>query len=233
MYHPDRDLLVNGVMIYSQIDDSIKAYDAGQFESFGEFIGSALAHVAHPDATSMNAWADPLPDIVNGWDTSVGTEKQRDAAAQHFGVSVQTGESVWRKNVMTPFVGKSMLMTGIKIEKRNAFNTLIEHEVKTGKVIWTLKEGTDSVSGPWDEHINGKFTGTSRIAGWVSENGWIESDFKSLFKLKIENDWGYCVATSATDKVVVMEYSSYQKGTFQMTWTLIDEADDNENLLQV
>merc|ERR1712166_751371 len=141
-------------------------------------------------ATSMNAWAHPLPGIVNGWNTSVGTERQRDAAAKHFGVSIQTGESVWRKNVMTPFVGKSMLMTGIKIEKRNAFNTLIEHEVKTGKVIWTLKEGTDSVSGPWDEHINGKFTGTSRIAGWVSENGWIESDFKSLFKLKIENDWG-------------------------------------------
>ena len=44
-YHLAKDLLVNGVQIYHQIDDSIKAYDAGQIESFGEHVGEALALV--------------------------------------------------------------------------------------------------------------------------------------------------------------------------------------------
>ena len=44
-YHLAKDLLVNGVQIYHQIDDSIKAYDAGEIESFGEHVGEALALV--------------------------------------------------------------------------------------------------------------------------------------------------------------------------------------------
>merc|ERR1719282_2227653 len=43
--HGAKDLLVNGVQIYHQIDDSIKAYDAGKIESFGEHVGEALALV--------------------------------------------------------------------------------------------------------------------------------------------------------------------------------------------
>ena len=44
-YHLAKDLVVNGVQIYHQIDDSIKAYDAGEMESFGEHVGEALALV--------------------------------------------------------------------------------------------------------------------------------------------------------------------------------------------
>ena len=37
---------------------------------------------------------------------------------------------------MSPFVGKTLRMTGIQIIKRNAFNSLIEQSVKHGNVSW-------------------------------------------------------------------------------------------------
>ena len=44
-YHLAKDLIVNGVKIYTQVDDAINAYDANQIETFGEHIGEALALV--------------------------------------------------------------------------------------------------------------------------------------------------------------------------------------------
>jgi len=161
-----------------------------------------------------------LPDIVNGWNVSVGTERQRNSAAEFFGVKVSNDNSLWTRNIMTPFRGKTLRMTGIVIEKRNAFNTLIEHEVKNGNVTWTVEKGPQGVCGAWVEHINGGYTGVAHMAGWVSRNEWIENDNKNIFGHKIANDWGVVTATSATSTTVVMKYWSYQKAKFTMTWTL-------------
>lgn len=161
-----------------------------------------------------------LPDIVNGWNVSVGTERQRDSAAEFFRVKVSNDNSLWTRNIMTPFRGKTLRMTGIVIEKRNAFNTLIEHEVKNGNVTWTVEKGPQGVCGDWVEHINGGYTGVAHMAGWVSRNEWIENDNKSIFGHKTANDWGVVTATSATSTTVVMKYWSYQKAKFTMTWTL-------------
>lgn len=42
-YHVGKDILVNGVQIYGDINDSLVQYRAEQFELFGEDIGKALA----------------------------------------------------------------------------------------------------------------------------------------------------------------------------------------------
>ena len=42
-YHVGKDLLVNGVEIYHEVDDAIAQYEAGDFKAFGVDIGKALA----------------------------------------------------------------------------------------------------------------------------------------------------------------------------------------------
>ena len=44
-YHVGKDLLVNGVDIYHDIDDAITKYDSSDFRGFGEDVGKALASV--------------------------------------------------------------------------------------------------------------------------------------------------------------------------------------------
>merc|ERR1712166_245284 len=71
-------------------------------------------------------WGDnsaPL-GLVDGWNTSVGTAAEREAAARHFHVTIADDDSLWKHNVFTPFAGKTLKMVGIDILKRNAFNTL-------------------------------------------------------------------------------------------------------------
>jgi hypothetical protein len=116
--------------------------------------------------------------------------------------------------------GKTLKMVGIDILKRNAFNTLIEYKVKQGNVAWTVEPGPHGVWGPMVEHIDGKYTGTSRNAGYVSPSEWIENDYKVFLGHKIENDWGLVNATSWDKTTVVIDYQSYQKGHFIMTWQL-------------
>jgi len=42
-YHVGKDLLVDGVQIYGDINKGVEAYKAQQYEQFGEDIGDALA----------------------------------------------------------------------------------------------------------------------------------------------------------------------------------------------
>jgi len=173
------------------------------------------------DAAPATRLVEVLPDVVNGWNTSVGTVQERDAAAAFFHTHVTDDPTVWTDGVMTPFIGKTLKMTGIVIEKRNAFNTVIEVAVKKGTVLWTIEEGPEpNVCGDWTEHINGGYTGKAKTAGFVSHHSWIEQDNKRMFGHKVANDWGLVDVTSRTDTTVVMEYWSYKKGKFQMTWTL-------------
>jgi len=158
--------------------------------------------------------------IKNGWNTSIGNPKEREAAAKYFDVHVEDNDSLWRNNVMTPFIGKTLHMTDIEIEERNPFNTLIQLAVKTGKVLWTIEDGPSGTSGPWIEHINGGYTGSARTAGYVSRNTWIEKDSKEIFGQTVANDWGIVTAASATETTIVMKYWSYNKGKFTMTWTV-------------
>ena len=44
-YHVGKDLLVNGVAIYHEVDDAIAKYEASDYNGFGEDIGKALAQV--------------------------------------------------------------------------------------------------------------------------------------------------------------------------------------------
>ena len=44
-YHVGKDLLVNGVEIYHEVDDAVAQYEAGSYKGFGEDIGKALAQV--------------------------------------------------------------------------------------------------------------------------------------------------------------------------------------------
>merc|ERR1712216_691338 len=97
------------------------------------------------------------------------------------------------------------------IIKRNAFNTVIETAVKTGTVLWTINPGPAGVLGPWTEHINGAYTGISYVAGWESQNRWIENDNKHFLGFDIADDWGSVDVVSASESVLVMNYSSYKK----------------------
>ena len=44
-YHVGKDLLVNGVAIYHEVDDAIAKYESSDYNGFGEDIGRALAQV--------------------------------------------------------------------------------------------------------------------------------------------------------------------------------------------
>jgi len=179
-------------------------------------------------------WGDnsaPL-GLVDGWNTSVGTAAEREAAARHFHVTIADDDSLWKHNVFTPFAGKTLKMVGIDILKRNAFNTLIEYKVKQGNVAWTVEPGPHGVWGPMVEHIDGKYTGTSRNAGYASPSEWIENDYKVFLGHKIENDWGLVNATSWDKTTVVIDYQSYQKGHFIMTWQLPQEGEVKPTELQ-
>ena len=44
-YHIGKDLLVNGVQIFHEVDDAIAQYESGNWNSFGEDIGKALSQV--------------------------------------------------------------------------------------------------------------------------------------------------------------------------------------------
>lgn len=174
-------------------------------------------------ASFCTAAAFKLDGIVNGWNTSVGTASQRSAAAEKFNTTVTDDDGLWSNNVMTAFIGKTMHMTDINITQRNAFNTIIEKSVKTGTVLWTVEAGPPGVFAIMEEHINGKYTGVAYTAGWASRNTWIEYDNKEVFGFKIKYDWGIATALSATDTTLVLEYWSYLKGKFIMTWKLKEE----------
>ena len=51
-YHVGKDLLLNGVDIYNDIDNAIKEYEASNYEGFGENVGKALASVFVGEATT-------------------------------------------------------------------------------------------------------------------------------------------------------------------------------------
>jgi hypothetical protein len=161
-----------------------------------------------------------LPHVTNGWNTSIGGAKDRDAAAQFFHTNVTDDESLWFDNVMTPFIGKQLKMVAIDIEERNAFNTLIEVAVTTGTVLWTVNEGPPGVCGDWVEEINGMYSGVARTAGFASRTSWIENDSKSLFGHSIANDWGLMDVVASNRSTVVIRYWSYQKAKFTMTWQI-------------
>ena len=70
-YHVGKDLLVNGVEIFHEVEDAVDQYEAGNFEGFGEDIGKALAQVFVGEARTgyMLATADVeaiLLGIVDG-----------------------------------------------------------------------------------------------------------------------------------------------------------------------
>uniref|UniRef100_A0A7S1F868 Uncharacterized protein n=1 Tax=Noctiluca scintillans TaxID=2966 RepID=A0A7S1F868_NOCSC len=165
-----------------------------------------------------------LPGLVDGWNTSVGTNEEREAAAEYFGVVVSDDASLWLSNALTPFVGKTLKMTGIDIKERNTFNTVIELAVNTGTVLWTIQHGPQTAGGDWIETINGGYTGFAQTAGWVSKTQWLENDSKSFLGYKIKDDWGMITVLNVTENMVVMDYWSYLKSKFVMTWSLVEQV---------
>jgi len=51
-YHVGKDLLVNGVQIFHEVEDAVDQYEAGNFKGFGQDIGKALAQVFVGEARS-------------------------------------------------------------------------------------------------------------------------------------------------------------------------------------
>jgi len=173
-----------------------------------------------------------LPGVVQGWNTSIGNERERSAAADHFGFHVSDDDSFWRDNSLTPFIGKTLHMTGIDIIARNGFNSVIENAVNSGIVLWTINPGADDgLVGSWTEHINGGYTGKSNVAGWESRTRWIENDNKHFLFFDIADDWGWVDIVSESETTLVMNYSSYKKSKFVMTWTLVDDAASNAGMM--
>jgi len=169
----------------------------------------------------INSLSETIPNVEFGWDTTVGEETDRIEAANFFKVNISDDESLWTNNVMTPFIGKTMKMTDIVIEERNAFNSLIEYSVRNGEVLWKVEKGplNGKVMGPWTEVIDGTYTGVANVAGFASKTSWIEHDHKSKFGFKLAYDWGFVDVLSATETTVVMHYWSYKKAKFIMTWS--------------
>ena len=52
-YHVGKDLIVNGVQIFKEVDDSIHQFEAKNYEKFGEDIGMALAKLILGDGDIM------------------------------------------------------------------------------------------------------------------------------------------------------------------------------------
>jgi len=160
--------------------------------------------------------------IVGGWNTSVGNEKERNAAAEHFGVKVSDDASLWTNNDMIPFIGKTLQITKIDIKTRNPFNTIIEQAVNHAKVMWTVQPGVAGF-GAWEEAINGGYTGRALAAGFVSRSKWIENDNKKIGPFTLANDWGVMDVVNVTKDGFVIDYQSYKKGVFTMTLTFPSE----------
>ena len=169
-------------------------------------------------ATSTVSTSTTIPGIVNGWNISVGTEEDRAKAASFFNVTVQGDDSAWTSNVMMPFVGSTMRLTGIDIQERNAYNTAIEGLVKAGGVTWTMNVGPGGAFESMDEHVKGSYTAHSSNAGYVSDSSWIENDFKIVFGMEMKADWGLIEVAETTDTTVVMNYWSYLKKKMTMTF---------------
>jgi len=93
--------------------------------------------------------------------------------------------------------------------------------VKFGTVLWTVTPGAQNgkVCGPWTEHINGLYTGVADMAGFVSKSSWIEKDNKSILGKPTSFDWGLVDVVSHNDTTIVMNYQSYLKAHFVMTWS--------------
>merc|ERR1712194_996021 len=62
---------------------------AGVFVALSGNTEPSTAASTQAAATSLASWAHPLPGIVHGWNTTVGTESRRLEAAKVFGVKVQ------------------------------------------------------------------------------------------------------------------------------------------------
>ena len=131
-------------------------------------------------------------------------------------------DAALRVNWMAPFVGKTMVTTGIDIldADRNAFNSAIEASVKMGTVAWTLNADSNGNYVSMDERIDGAFTGHAGTAGWVSGSVWIENDDKVLFGQNVMDDWGLVEVVTATETPVVLKYWSYEKERFTTHWKL-------------
>merc|ERR1712028_313309 len=103
------------------------------------------------------AWA-ALPGLHHGYNTSIGNETDRLAAAKHFNFTVADDEQLWRNNSLTPFVGKVLRATKIKIIRRNFYNRVIEWYINHNVVHWTVTPGPQGIKGDIIEDIDGTYT---------------------------------------------------------------------------
>merc|ERR1712228_116171 len=66
-YHVGKDLLVNGVKIYHEVDDAIADYEVSDYNGFGENIGKALAQVLigeEHESLGSEPCNKPVGDVV-------------------------------------------------------------------------------------------------------------------------------------------------------------------------
>jgi len=182
-----------------------------------------------------------LPGLHQGWNTSIGNQSDRLAAAKHFNFTVVDDELLWRNNSLTPFVGKTLRATKVQVIKRNFLNTVIEWYINHKNVHWTVSPGPQGIAGDIIEGIDTTYIRRFSTAGRASPTSWLESDLtKNLPPIPIPipippipipggglTDWGVVEVISSSETSFVMHSRSYQKGEIVITWDL------QENLLIV
>lgn len=171
-----------------------------------------------------------LPGVVNGWNTSIGNESDRLAAAKHFNFTVVDDELLWRNNSLTPFTGKVLRATKVKVVKRNLYSTFIEWYINHNKVLWTVSPGPQGIAGDIIESIDTTYIRRISTAGWASPTSWLESDHTKNFPpIPIPlppipggglTDWGVAEVVSSSETSIVVDWRSYQKGEVVVTWDL-------------
>ena len=178
--------------------------------------------------------AAALPGMHHGWNTSIGNESDRLAAAKHFNFTVVDDELLWRNNSLTPFVGKTLRATKVKVIKRNLYSTVIEWYINHNNVHWTVSPGPQGIAGDTIEGIDTTYIRRFSTAGWASPTSWLESDLtKNLPPLPLPitipipggglTDWGVVEVISSSETSFVTHWRSYQKGEIVITWDLQEE----------
>ena len=186
---------------------------------FSTFPLPLLLVVALATCSAAQCTGSSLPNVVNGWNTSVGTALEKQHAEEFFNLSVSSNKDFWRNNDMTRFIGRRLKIVEFTVIERNQVNTLIEAICRVTPPIWTIETGCDgSILGNFVETIVGAKTGVARVAGFASKSVFIMGDSKYLGGRDVMDDWGVNTILETTQDSVTMDYKSFRKGHVRMRW---------------
>lgn len=165
-------------------------------------------------ATTALEASKGLPRLENGWNVGANGKSKlsRKEVEDYFDVKTTTDDALWKENVLTPFVGRSLRIVSFDIIEGNSVNAKIKKICDTTSVVWTFAEDSMSESIAWVP-----LSGHSVTAGWINATANVEHDDKTVFGVvHTLDDWGvFSVEDVALDNFTV-SYWSMEKGRFRM-----------------